>query len=103
MASGELPNDIAVIIEYLAQLAKECGNKLKWNEVAKLKSDMMEVRERWATDRAPVDAIRAKCFDAGMTAEDTGTVIESLRKVRAGKRLLPERSYEGFRFTPPVE
>ena len=76
---------------------------MKWNAVAKLKSDMVEVRERWTKDHAPVDAVRAKCLDAGMTAEDTTTIVDSLRKRQAGKRLVPERSYKGFRFTLPVE
>lgn len=98
-----LPDDINQIIEHLAQWAKGYNNRLKWNEEAKLKSDMMEVPERWTPDRAPVDAVKAACLQAGMTEQDTGTIIGFLRKRQAGKRLVPQRSYKGFRFTPPVE
>ncbi len=103
MVAADLPDHINEIIEYLAGWAKGYNNRLKWNEVAKLKSEMMEVRERWTKDRAPVDAVRAKCLDAGMTAEDTQTIVELLRKVQAGRRLVPQRSYKGFRFNTPVE
>jgi hypothetical protein len=101
--SSELPDDINQIIEHLAQCARGYNNRLRWNAVAKLKSDMVEVRERWTKDRTSVDAVRAKCFDAGMTAEDTTTIVDALRKRQAGKRLVPERSYKGFRFTLPVK
>jgi hypothetical protein len=75
-----LPDDINEIIEHIAEWAKGYNNRLKWNEVAKLKSDMMEVRERWTKDRAPVDAVRVTCLDAGMTADDTEKIIALLRK-----------------------
>jgi hypothetical protein len=103
MVSAQLPDDINKSIEYLAQSARGYGNRLKWNEVAKLKSDMMQVPQRWTEDRAPVDAVRSKCLDAGMTAEDTNTIVDLLRKRQAGKRLVPQRSYKGFRFALPVE
>ncbi len=38
-----------------------------------------------------------------MTAEDTEKIIALLRKVQANRRLVPQRSYKGFRFLPPVE
>ncbi len=64
---------------------------------------MMEVRERWTRDRAPVDSVRAKCLAEGMTDEDTATIIDLLRRVQDGRRLVPQRSYRGFRFQIPVE
>jgi hypothetical protein len=100
---AELPDDVNQIVEYLAQWAKGYNNRLKWNEEAKLKSDMMEVPERWAPDRAPVDAVKAARLQAGMTEQDTATIVAFLRKVQAGKRLVPQRSYKGFRFTLDVE
>jgi hypothetical protein len=44
---AELPNGIDGILEYLAEMASGYGNHLKWNEVAKLKADLMNVRHRW--------------------------------------------------------
>ena len=34
-------------LAYLAPMARGYGNHLKWNEVAKLKADLMNVRHRW--------------------------------------------------------
>jgi hypothetical protein len=61
---------------------------------------MMEVPERWTPERAPVDAVKATCLEAGMTEPDTKTIVEFLRKRQAGKRLVPHRSYKGFTFSP---
>lgn len=66
---------------------------MKWNEVAKLKSDMMQVHARWGPHRVPADALRAKCREAGLSAEDTDTVTELLGKAQAGRRVVSERSY----------
>jgi hypothetical protein len=101
MASA-LPDDLNEIIEYVADWAKGYSSGLKWNEVAKLKSDMTEVRERWAPDRAPVDAVEAKCLEAGLSETDTATIIDLLRKTQAGKRLVPQHSFRGFKFNPPL-
>jgi hypothetical protein len=38
-----------------------------------------------------------------MTEQDTKTIVDFLRKRQAGKRLVPQRSYTGFRFSPSVE
>ena len=45
--SDDLPNGIPEILQHLAQTARGYGNHLKWNEVAKLKADLMNVRARW--------------------------------------------------------
>jgi hypothetical protein len=45
--SNDLPNGISQILQYLAQMARGYDNRLKWNEVAKLKADLMNVRDRW--------------------------------------------------------
>ena len=65
---------------------------------------MMEVPKRW-TPRART----SRCGEGrmpeklGMTEQDTKTIADFLRKRQAGKRLVPQRSYKGFRFSPPVE
>ena len=42
-----MPNGIPEILAYLAQTAAGYNNHLKWNEVAKLKADLMNARRRW--------------------------------------------------------
>jgi hypothetical protein len=103
VVTADLPDDIKEIVKFLAGWARGYNNRLKWNEEAKIKSDMMGVPERWTPERAPVDAVKAACLEAGMTEQDTKTIVDLLRKRQAGKRLVPHRSYKGFRFSPPVE
>jgi hypothetical protein len=105
MDSAQLPGDINEIVDYLAMIARGYSGKMQWQEVAKLKSDMIVGRERWTKARAPVDAVKAKCLDSGMTAEDTETIVDLLHRVQAGKRFVPQGSYRRsrFRFSPPVE
>jgi hypothetical protein len=45
--SDDLPSGISEILQYLAQMARGYGNRLKWNEVAKLKADLMNAPTRW--------------------------------------------------------
>jgi hypothetical protein len=98
-----LPADLEQILEYIAQMARGYGNKLKWNEVAKLKGDMTNVKHRWTPERAPVELVEARCLALGMTDTDTATVLDLLRKRQAGKRLVAQKSYTKFAFSPPVE
>ncbi|OBH85201.1 hypothetical protein A5680_07810 [Mycobacterium sp. E2989] len=98
-----MPADLELILDYIAMMARGYGNRLKWNEVAKLKSDMMKVPRRWTPERAPVALVEARCLELGMTREDTATVIDLLWKTQAGRRLIPQHSYRNFAFKPPVE
>lgn len=98
-----LPADLELILDYIATMARGYTSGLKWNEEAKLKSDMMLVPERWTPQRAPIDLVRARCVELGMSYKDAGTVVDLLAKAQAGKRLVPQRSYKGFKFKPPVE
>jgi hypothetical protein len=98
-----LPADLEQILEYIANMAKGYTSGLKWNEVAKLKSDMMKVRHRWSPDRAPVEVVRARCLELGMSLKDAATVVDLLQKAQAGRRLVPQRSYKDFKFKPPVD
>lgn len=93
---GKLEPSVDRIMDYIGQMAAGYSTGLKWNEVAKLKSDMMQVRHRWVG--VDLRALEAKCRAVGLNDEDTGTVLDLVRKVRAGKRLVPQRSYRGFRW-----
>lgn len=44
--TDELPQGISEILEYLAAMARGYDNHLKWNELAKLKADLMNVSHR---------------------------------------------------------
>jgi hypothetical protein len=98
-----LPADIEQILDAVAQWARGDGNRLKRNEVAKLKGDMTNVKQRWTVSRAPVALVEARCLQLGMTESDTATVVDLLRKRQAGKRLVPQKSYSDFAFPVPVE
>lgn len=42
-----MPEDIERILEVTAEWAKGYDNHMKWNEEAKLKSDMIRHMDRW--------------------------------------------------------
>jgi hypothetical protein len=48
--STELPNGITEILENLAQMARGYDNRFKWNEVAKLKAELMKLGEADPSD-----------------------------------------------------
>ncbi len=102
MNPANLPEDINEIVDYVAGAAKAYGGAMTWNEVAKLKSDMMQMRGRWNVHRVSARALSAKCRIAGLSGEDTALVIDLLRRVQAGGHLVPQSSYRGFRFPFPL-
>lgn len=40
-----------------------------------------------------LEALRAKCLSAGLSAGDTGTIVDLLKKRKDGRRLVPQKSY----------
>jgi hypothetical protein len=98
MNSSDLPTDIVKIAEFLARNAKLSGGAMKWNEEAMIKASM-----RWVSDRVSPQAFESACREAGLPADDAATVGEFLRKVHAGKRLVPNGQYRSFEFAIPFE
>ncbi|MGA7054856.1 MAG: hypothetical protein WBZ37_27020 [Mycobacterium sp.] len=98
MNPAKLPEDISQIVDHLALAAIDCGGKMKSDEVAKLKSDMMQMRGRWNVHRVSGRALSKRCRAAGLSDEDTALVIDLLRRVQVGGYLVPQSSYRGFRF-----
>ena len=94
--TAKLPNGVDEIIDYIAGWAAGYSTGLKWNEVAKLKADMMNVPGRLQPVAA--EALRVKCLAAGLNAADVETVVNLLRKRQAGHRLVPTASYRDFQF-----
>lgn len=91
-----LPIDIIKILEFLASQARGYGNRLKWNEEAMLKADLMSSRDYWLG--VPVPAIRAKCTELGMRTEDVDLIADLVTRTQHGRRLVPQRGYRDHRF-----
>jgi hypothetical protein len=99
--STNLPKGILEILQYLAQMAQGYDNHLKWNEVAKLKGDLMNARVRWAG--VPVSEIASQCRALGMRDEDVTEIATLITKAQQGRRLVPQSSYRSFRFNQPID
>jgi hypothetical protein len=100
LVSDSLPDSISEILQYLAQMARGYDNHLKWNEVAKLKADLMNARARWLG--VPVSGIADRCRTLGMRGEDVAVVVDLVKKAQEGRRLVPQKTYRNFRFNLPV-
>lgn len=91
-----LPNGIDGILEHVAGIAAGYSSGLKWNEVDKLKADMMNRPKQWAS--VTVDQVRAKCKQLGMRPNDVDTVAGLLQRRKEGRRFRVTSEYRGFRF-----
>lgn len=91
-----MPADIKKILELIAILAKGYDNHMKWNEEAKLKSDMMRRMDRWRM--VTTQQIREKCLDLGMRIEDVDIICDMHARRLQGHRLVPQHSYRSFEF-----
>ena len=91
-----LPQDIDRILGYIARMAKGYGNKLKWNEIAKLKSDMMKNMDRWQL--VTPSQVRDRCLEFDMTGKDTAEIVEMLEKRLERRVLIPKQGYRDFEF-----
>jgi hypothetical protein len=97
----KLPNGIDGILEYLGEMAAGYRNHPKWNEVAMLKADLMNVRQRWTG--VSVQQIADRCLELGMRAEDVREIKQLVTKAQAGARLVPQKSYRDHRFKPYMD
>lgn len=93
---SQLERSVVRIIAYIGQMAAGYGGHVKWNEIAKFKADMMNVRRRWMD--VDVEAVSAECRAVGLTSDDTAKIVEMLKKVQAGRKLAPQGTYRAFRF-----
>lgn len=92
----DIPEDIERILSYIAQYAKGYNNHLKWNEVAKLKSDMMINMNRWRLVSS--QQIARHLTELGMRDEDVAEVADIHARRMQGRRVVPQGSYKGFQF-----
>lgn len=91
-----LPEDVSGILESLAHWAAGYDSGLKWNEEDKLKADMMNRPERWASVK--VEQVRGKCGDLKMRPNDIETIVGFLERRKQGRRFNVRSSYRGFTF-----
>lgn len=96
IALEPLPNGVDRILEYVADMAAGYSSGLKWNEEDKLKADMMNRPERWAS--ITVDQVRAKCRALGMRGDDVDTIAGFLQRRKEGRRFNVRSSYRTFHF-----
>lgn len=89
-----LPNGIDRILEYVARMAAGYSSGLKWNEVDKLKADMMNRPDRWKP--VTVEQVRAKCKELGMRPNDVDTIADLLQRRKDGRSFRVEPSYRNF-------
>ncbi|MGY4708474.1 hypothetical protein ACXDF8_02720 [Mycolicibacterium sp. CBM1] len=110
--ADELPPDILVIIDYLAEEASHYKRinarpgdpgRLHWQEEHEFKSDLMKRGERWARDRVPLQLFRDACLAANLDETDTKKLADHLAKRQAGKRLVVDRARKGFTFDRILE
>lgn len=95
-ASGPLPNGVEEFLKYIATSAAAYSTGLKWNEEDKLKADMMNRPERWAT--ITVEQVREKCLELGMSPKDIDTIAGFLQRRKDGRRFNVRDSYRNFEF-----
>mgnify|MGYP006926214956 FL=1 len=69
---------------------------LKWNEEDKLKADMMNRPERWAS--ISVEQVREKCRELGMSPKDIDTIAGFLQRRKEGRRFNVRGTYRDFQF-----
>lgn len=91
-----LPNGVDEILEYIAGMAAGYSSGLKWNEEDKLKADMMNRPERWAS--ITVDQVEANCRALGMRGDDIDTIAGFLQRRKEGRRFNVRSSYRTFQF-----
>ncbi|MCX4971410.1 hypothetical protein [Streptomyces sp. NBC_00620] len=97
MSNSGLPADVDEIMDLIGSWVEMSGY-LKWNEQAKIKADMMNVRHRWSSSRVSSETLRGKCQAIGLVDDETTKVVEWLHAAQEGRQLSPHGSYRDFRF-----
>ena len=99
---AELPEDVIKIIRYLARTATAHDNTVQASQIDKLAADMTHRPDRWAIPRVTVSAVREKCTELGVTADDIGAIVDLLVKAQTGDRLIPDGPHRDFEFSYPI-
>lgn len=92
----QLPKDIDAILKEMAHWAAAYDSGLKWNEEAKLKSDIMKHKDRWIL--VSPQQVKDRCIELGMSTQDSNKISSFIQKLHQGKKLIPSRSYNDFEY-----
>lgn len=92
-----IPEDIATILDGLAAWAAGYDSGLKWNEIERLKSDLMANAYRW--NLVTPDQVRQECRRLGMRPKDVDTVADLVaRRQQGGRFNLGKGPHEDFAY-----
>lgn len=91
-----LPDDVRNILKYVSRMAAGYSSGLKWDEVDRLKADMMNRPKRWVP--VEVDAVRAECLGLGMRPDDVDTIVDLVQRRKDGRRFRVSSSHRTFAF-----
>lgn len=91
-----LPNGVEEILKQIAAYAAGYSNQLKWNEKEKLKADLMNRSERWASITFGQD--RAKSHAPGIHSDYANTISWFLQWRKNGRRFNVRSLYRTFHF-----
>ena len=94
--AGDMPADIAEILELMAMKAQISDNKLPWQEKDQLKSDMMKNMAYWRA--VTPEQVKAKCFELGMSVGDSDEIAGMLERRLEGHRFQVHSGYSDFEF-----
>lgn len=94
--SDLVPRDIFEILDYLAYCAKLNDGDMKWNEIARLKADLMQNWSWWRD--VSIGDMAAVMADLGFSNDDIKMVADFIERRRAGRRLVPHASYRDMPF-----
>ncbi len=98
----KLPNGISCILSYIAGIAAGYFQGMKWNEVDKFKSDLMEYPNRCQV--VTPNEYKKGCLHLGMKLADAGQITELVIRMQQGKTFnLSKSSYKGFKFKPSMQ
>ena len=89
-----MPEDIQRILKYVADYAKSYDSHMKWNEGAKLKSDMMLRMDRWRL--VTTEEIEDECRALGMREEDVRAIRDMYAKRMRGLASSPRGAMEAL-------
>lgn len=90
-----IPEDIARILDGIAAWAAGYDSGLKWNEIERLKADLMIHTDRW--NLVTPDQVRQECRRLEMPPKDVDTVTDLVaRRQQGGRFNLGKGHHEGF-------
>lgn len=95
-----IPQDIFDILKQLAYCANLNNGNMKWNEVARLKCDLMQNWQYWSD--VNIGNMAAVMADLGFSVSDIRMMADFIDRRRQGRRLVPAPAYRDMPFIHEV-